>query len=104
MVQGNEFRGIVGGFFLAIGLNILACVLFAMLAGLFESLQLLLVSSYFLLLTFGIGLSQLIYIVPIAIRFSKRRQWGRMKGVIIGAVATALLNGGCFLMIGGIKF
>lgn len=58
-------------------------------------------SSYFLVGVFfaaGIGLVQLIYVVPIALWLSRRRQFALMKGVIIGAVLTALANGGCFLI------
>lgn len=44
-----------------------------------------------------IGLSQLIYAVPLGIRFRRQRKFNAMKGVIIGAVITVLLNGGCFI-------
>jgi hypothetical protein len=102
MSQQNEFREIVGGFLLAIGLNIGAAIFFGLIASLFGSLQLFNIQILFLLLIFGIGLSQLIYIIPIVVRFSRRQQWGRMKGVIIAAVFTALLNGSCFLALPGV--
>ncbi|KAM3094719.1 hypothetical protein ACKFKG_15685 [Phormidesmis sp. 146-35] len=104
MSQQSELRDIVGGVFLAFGLNILAVIFFVGMAGLFTNLQLPSIPIIFVYLTFGIGLSQLIYIVPIAVRFARRQQWGRMKGVIIGAVITALLNGSCFYIIGGMRF
>jgi hypothetical protein len=47
----------------------------------------------------AIGLAQAIYVVPAIVVLSRRQQWGLMKGVIIGAVITALLNGGCWLLI-----
>ncbi len=102
MSQENEFGDIARGFSLAIGLNILAAIFFLVMATLFSNLQLPF-SFLFIYLFYGIGLSQLVYIIPIAIRFYRRRQWGRMKGVIIGAVITALLNGGCFLAIQGMQ-
>lgn len=40
---------------------------------------------------------QLLYVLPLTIRFRRRGKIGMMKGVIIGAVITALLNGACFL-------
>ncbi|MEM9092022.1 MAG: hypothetical protein AAGC93_25215 [Cyanobacteria bacterium P01_F01_bin.53] len=49
------------------------------------------------LAVFGIGLSQLIYAVPLGLRFRRKRRFSAMKGVIIGAVITALLCGGCFV-------
>jgi len=104
MSQENEFREIAVGFFTAILVNIVGSISFGLIAGLFSSLQLPQISTLFLFLTFGIGLSQLVYIIPIAVRFARRRQWGRMKGVIIGAVFTALLNGGCFLALGMLRF
>jgi threonine/homoserine/homoserine lactone efflux protein len=101
MSQENEFGEIAVGFFTAILLNVVGGVFFGIIAGLFASLQLPQISTLFLFLAFGIGLSQLIYIIPIVVRYRRRRQWGRMKGVIIGAVFTALLSGGCFLVFSG---
>ncbi len=48
---------------------------------------------------FAIGLTQLIYVIPLCLWLRKRRQYDTMKGVIIGAVITALLNGSCFLYV-----
>jgi hypothetical protein len=48
----------------------------------------------------GIGLAQAMYVVPVIVVLRRRQQWGLMKGVILGAVITALLNGGCWLLIG----
>ncbi|MEM7797304.1 MAG: hypothetical protein AAF579_22970 [Cyanobacteria bacterium P01_C01_bin.118] len=42
---------------------------------------------------------QLLYAIPLALRFKRRRQFGLMKGVIIGAVITALINGACYLTL-----
>jgi hypothetical protein len=44
-----------------------------------------------------IGLTQLLYLIPTCIYFSRRGQRALVQGLIIGAVLTALLNGGCFL-------
>lgn len=48
---------------------------------------------------FGIGVAQLIYIIPMIIYLAGRKAWGLMKGVIIGAIFTALLNGGCWFFL-----
>ncbi|MEM9908072.1 MAG: hypothetical protein AAF921_23920 [Cyanobacteria bacterium P01_D01_bin.44] len=45
-----------------------------------------------------IGLSQLIYMVPLILWFRKTRSYGWMKGFIVGTVITALINGGCWLL------
>ncbi|NEQ49978.1 MAG: hypothetical protein F6K11_07585 [Leptolyngbya sp. SIO3F4] len=45
----------------------------------------------------GFMFVQLLYAIPMIIRFRQRRKFGMMKGVIIGAFLTALVNGGCFI-------
>jgi hypothetical protein len=40
---------------------------------------------------------QLLYVIPLIIWCRRRRKFGMMKGVIIGAVITALVNGACFV-------
>ncbi len=58
-------------------------------------------SSFFIIglwVAVGIGLVQLIYVIPVIVWLRRRRQFAFMKGVIIGAVLTALANGGCFLI------
>lgn len=41
---------------------------------------------------------QLLYVIPLVLRFRRRGAIGMMKGVILGAVLTALVNGICFLV------
>ena len=40
----------------------------------------------------SIGIVQLLYVVPLVILFMRQQQWEWMKGIILGAVLTALLN------------
>jgi hypothetical protein len=47
-----------------------------------------------------IGLIQLIYAIPLCLYLRRRRQWNWIKGVVIGACITALLNGGCWYLLG----
>jgi hypothetical protein len=49
-------------------------------------------------LPFAIGLTQLIYVIPLCLWLRRRRQLDMMKGVIIAATITVLLNGSCFLV------
>jgi hypothetical protein len=46
----------------------------------------------------GIGIVQLFYVVPRSLALRRQERWARMKGVIIGAVIVALLNGGCWVL------
>jgi hypothetical protein len=48
-------------------------------------------------LIFGICLYQLLYVLPAIIWLKRQQRWGLMKGIIIGAVITALLSGPCFV-------
>jgi hypothetical protein len=49
---------------------------------------------------FAVGVFQVIYVVPVLLWMGyRRRRWGIVKGMVIGAVVTALLNGGCFMVI-----
>jgi hypothetical protein len=43
-----------------------------------------------------ISITQLIYVIPVIIWLNRRGQFALKKGVIIGAVITALLNCGCY--------
>ncbi len=59
-------------------------------------------SSFFIvpaLSSAGISITQLIYVIPVIIWLRRRQQLALNKGVIIGAVLTALLNGGCYLFL-----
>jgi hypothetical protein len=47
------------------------------------------------------GISQLVYIVPFAVWLWRLGRLELMKGVIIAAVITFLLNGACYLWIFG---
>jgi hypothetical protein len=100
----NEIGQIILGFFLLLGMHIAAIAAGSFLVAIVSTISSPLTNSLALILLYclmGIGLSQLLYVVPIAIILSRRRQWGLMKGVIIGAVITALLNGGCWLVFYG---
>lgn len=49
--------------------------------------------------TFVIGLVQILYVLPLCLWLSRRRRFSTVKGVIIGAVITLLLNGSCFVFL-----
>lgn len=55
----------------------------------------------FILLFAGlvIGITQLIYVVPLCFWLRRRRQFEILKGVVIGAAITVLINGSCFLYV-----
>lgn len=64
----------------------------------FISLLLNMFSPVFMSVVFSIGAIQLIYILPLLRWSIKRRVKGFSKGLLIGAMAVAALNFGCFLI------
>lgn len=103
-MQRNEFQEIVTGILFLLGLHIVAAVILWFLAFLFSLSNYTSIFSQILVLSIlRIGLTQLFYVIPLALRLKQQQKWGEMKGVIIGAVLTALLNGGCFLWISTLR-
>jgi hypothetical protein len=47
----------------------------------------------------GIGVSQLLYVVPAVVLAVRRQRPGLAKGIVIGAAATFLLNAACWAML-----
>lgn len=95
MVQRNEILGIVLGILLLFVIHILTVI------------ALLFLSSYlpffnrnynFFFIPVSIGLWQIVYVIPLILLMKRKQQWGLMKGVIICAVLTALLNGSCWIL------
>ena len=105
MSQINERKGIVSGIFLLIGLHIAALIVEIIVLFLYISVVRNIEKNYYLGLViiwsfFGfLGIAQLIYVIPAIVILRRRRNFTLVKGVIIGAVVTALLNGGCWLFI-----
>ena len=101
MSRRNEINGIVLGIFLLMGLHLAALILGSILGPIFISIGGIgyYIASFLGLGLFGIGIAQLIYVVPAIIVLRRRREFAVLKGLIIGATITALLNGGCWLLI-----
>ncbi len=91
MARRNEGEGIALGILGVLGINFLVFFLIFLTSTNYNSA----VSLAFL---FGICLYQLLYVVPAIIWLKREQRWGLMKGVIIGAVITALLSGPCFVI------
>ena len=94
----NELTQIFGGFMLLMGLHCLVGTLIfvvgfgiGMLVGGYAFLSIWVVGAM------GFLFWQLLYVIPLILRFRRRRQFGMLKGVIIGATLTALVNGACFV-------
>ncbi len=98
--RNNEVLEVIRGILLLFGLHIVAGILIFVIGliigqifGNYTFLGVWIYGSY------GFFLLQLLYVIPLVLRLKRQGKVARMKGVIIGAVITALLNGACFLTL-----
>ena len=94
MPQRDELRQVLIGVGLVLLMHLVAAIIFFIIASNSYAL-----SNSAMLGIFGVGLSQFIYVIPTIVVTAIKRKFAIMKGVIIGAVITALLNGGCWLIV-----
>jgi hypothetical protein len=98
MSQQNEKSEIYKGLLILLGMHCISVAVIFLLGFIIGSIT----GGYSVLYIwfgggFGFFLIQLLYVIPLVLRFKRQGKTARMKGVIIGAVITALLNGACFL-------
>lgn len=98
--EPNEIQDMVNGFLLLMACHALAGVvifvvgfLVGMIWGNYIFLGVWIVGAM------GFFVWQLFYVIPLVIRLRRRGKIAMMKGVLIGAVFTALVNGACFLTL-----
>jgi hypothetical protein len=99
MQNRNEAVNIILGILLLIGMHIAAILVIASLGFIVGTIY---PTNYSGLVVWLYGAAgflfwQLLYVIPVSLWLKRRGNQGMMKGVIIGAVITALLNGACFL-------
>ena len=99
MSRRNEKMGIVLGILLLMGLHLAAIILGFIIGSISIGGIGPYIASFLGVGFFGIGIAQLIYVVPAIIVLRRRREFAVLKGLIIGAIITALVNGGCWLLI-----
>ncbi|HEY9613099.1 hypothetical protein [Allocoleopsis sp.] len=104
MSPQNELRGIFLGISLLLGMHFAALFCILAISLIISIITTPIINNYQweLLLIFpfiGIGIFQFIYVIPVSMWLKQREEYALMKGVIIGAVITALLNGGCWLLV-----
>lgn len=111
MQHRNEFLKVFWGLLILLGMHIIFTLALLLIINLLTTFAASSRSNYqavnqinvalslsFLL----IGVTQLLYVIPTLLRLRRRREWGLFKGVVIGAVITALLCGGCWLAYGNL--
>jgi uncharacterized membrane protein len=87
----QEFQKILSGLFLLLGIHLAIFIVLWILASIITTVNIE-IAGRLIFTLFYIGIWQLFYAVPLIVRLKRKQQWGRMKGVIIGAVVTALTN------------
>ena len=55
--------------------------------------------EWILLAMLFIGVTQIVYALPLCALCFYRRRFETLKGVVVGMVLTALLNGSCYLIV-----
>lgn len=99
MSNHNELFETLKGFLLLLLFHICAGVIIVLLGWwLSSSTGNYTIPSVWVIGAIGFLFWQLLYVIPLIIWLKRRRKMGMMKGVIIGAVLTALLNGSCYLL------
>jgi hypothetical protein len=98
--RSNRFLDFVGGLFLVAGLHIVFLIVWIGI-----SYLLILAIPFFNqnynvfflgIPLFFLGLTQILYLLPAMLYFSKKQRDEVTKGIVCGGAVTALLNGSCF--------
>lgn len=98
--EPNEPCEIIKGMLLLLGCHLLAGVFIVFLGFIISSIfGVDTASNVGLVGIMGFLFWQLLYVLPLTIWLKRRGKLSMMKGVIIGAVLTALVNGACYLAI-----
>lgn len=97
MTPRSPIIDLITGIFIVLFINLMIIILSFLLLSLVGVYASILVNAIVIVGIGAIGLTQLLYVIPWAKKLYNSQQFERMKGVIIGAVITALLNGGCWI-------
>jgi heme/copper-type cytochrome/quinol oxidase subunit 4 len=98
--QGEAFH-LISGFMEGLIINFLLIILLILLASLLSSAPGFLTHIPIYGIA-GMGVLQLLYVVPRSLYLRRHQRWAKLKGIIAAFVIVALLNGGCWVMLGGI--
>ncbi len=100
MSQRNEVLQFFLGILFLFGMHIISAIAIFLLgfviSPIFGNYRFLAVWIYG---AYGFFLIQLLYVIPATLWLRRQQRIGMMKGMIVGAVITALLNGSCFLLL-----
>lgn len=90
-MKKKETYNIILGIFLLLGMHSAVFIVLKILASILFRFNITL-ATYVILPFLNLGVLQLVYVIPAVFWLRQKKQFGRRKGVIIGAVITALIN------------
>ncbi len=93
----NSIINFVRGIFIVFGSHVLVLVPLLLLAWIGTVTKIDYLQVPLVVHCFGVGITQLVYVILIGIDYQRQGEYDVVKGIIVGAVITALLNGGCWL-------
>jgi len=105
MSKINEWGKIVAGIILLLILNAIAITIWFILGRIIYESSLgqtplgRVLNKILTAAILGISRSQLLYAIPLGLWLKSQEKIALLKGAIVGAVITALLNGGCYLLL-----
>ncbi|MEL6158777.1 MAG: hypothetical protein AAFQ40_04940 [Cyanobacteria bacterium J06623_5] len=94
MRRSNVRLGIFLGILLLLACHILLFAVLVALSTIWQDLFGIALGAFLF-----IGVTQLFYVGPLMLICHSRRRHSLAKGVVIGALITAFLNGSCFLLL-----
>jgi formate-dependent nitrite reductase membrane component NrfD len=94
--MNRNWRDLIGGIFLVPALNLGFTWLLFLMQSIFNSGT---IGLIFIISVFWIGIAQFVYLIPFMLFFWRRHRFELVKGMVIGASVTALINSACFVWI-----
>ena len=94
----GEGRGILAGLALTVGMHVVL-IAFCLTFGLLIESQSRMAGTVLYFAAFGLGVSQLVYMVPAILIARRRGRRAVAKGMIIGAAITFILTAACWAVV-----
>lgn len=97
----NEILQTILGILLLLGCHVIAIIIIFAIGYILEASRPGSYAGIQFWIIAGIGFLfwQLLYVIPLCIVLRRQQRIAMRNGVVIGAAITALLNGGCFLLM-----
>jgi hypothetical protein len=95
--MNQNWRDLTRGIFLVPALHLGFLLLVILFGSIFTGSKI--PGIMFYVLFAWMGISQFVYLIPVMWVYQRRGRFEMIKGIVIGAILTILVNGACFLRI-----